>query len=65
MAIAGMEQFRWYIASHGIRQPRIAPREVTVLLPIALGGPAHFPFQMSHPIIAAWVARKPLWISSS
>ena len=63
MAIAGMEQFGWYIASHGI--PAISavalPAEVTVLLPycaLRQADPLPRSWDVTSDTIAAWVARE-------
>jgi aspartokinase-like uncharacterized kinase len=61
MAIAGMEQFGWYIASHGI--PATAeirlPEETTVLLPycaLRRIDPLPHSWDITSDTIAAWVA---------
>ena len=61
MAIAGMEQFGWYIASQGI--PATAeislPTEVTVLLPycaLRQADPLPHSWNVTSDTIAAWVA---------
>ena len=61
MAIAGMEQFGWYIASHGI--PAVAspvlPAEATVLLPycaLRKADPLPHSWNVTSDTIAAWVA---------
>ncbi len=63
MAIAGMEQFAWYIASHGIpATPAIAlPAEATVLLPYCAlreFDPLPHSWDITSDTIAAWVARE-------
>ena len=61
MAVAGMEQFGWYIASHGI--PAVSgltlPEEVTVLLPYCAmreSDPLPHSWNVTSDTIAAWVA---------
>jgi aspartokinase-like uncharacterized kinase len=63
MAIAGMEQFGWYIASHGV--PTTAglalPAEVTVLLPYCAlreADPLPHSWEVTSDTIAAWVAKE-------
>jgi aspartokinase-like uncharacterized kinase len=63
MAIAGMEQFGWYIASHGV--PATAgitlPPEVTVLLPycaLRRVDPLPHSWNVTSDTIAAWVANE-------
>ncbi|NLZ29334.1 MAG: uridylate kinase [Methanomicrobiales archaeon] len=61
MAIAGMEQFGWYIASHGIPPaPAIAPPAgVTVLLPYCAlreSDPLPHSWDVTSDTIAAWTA---------
>lgn len=63
MAIAGMEQFGWYIASHGVpATSEIAlPEEVTVLLPycaLRRADPLPHSWDVTSDTIAAWVARE-------
>ena len=63
MAIAGMEQFSWYIASHGIpaTSALAPPVEATVLLPYcALReiDPLPHSWNVTSDTIAAWVARE-------
>ncbi len=63
MAIAGMEQFGWYIASHGVPAAfRLTlPSEVTVLLPYcALReiDPVPHSWNVTSDTIAAWVAKE-------
>ncbi|KDE55857.1 uridylate kinase [Methanoculleus sp. MH98A] len=63
MAIAGMEQFAWYIASHGIpaTSALAPPAEATVLLPYcALReiDPLPHTWNVTSDTIAAWVARE-------
>ncbi|WP_054848568.1 uridylate kinase [Methanoculleus chikugoensis] len=63
MAIAGMEQFAWYIASHGIpaTSALALPAEATVLLPTALSVkpiPLSHSWDVTSDTIAAWVARE-------
>jgi aspartokinase-like uncharacterized kinase len=63
MAIAGMEQFSWYIASHGVRATSALapPSEVTVLLPYcALReiDPLPHSWDVTSDTIAAWVAKE-------
>lgn len=61
MAIAGMEQFGWYIASHGVpavTKP-VLPAEVTVLLPycaLRKIDPLPHSWNVTSDTIAAWVA---------
>ncbi|WP_292522063.1 uridylate kinase [Methanoculleus sp.] len=63
MAIAGMEQFGWYIASHGV--PSVSgpalPAEVTVLLPycaLRRADPLPHSWNVTSDTIAAWVAKE-------
>lgn len=63
MAIAGMEQFGWYIASHGV--PAVSavtlPAEVTVLLPycaLRRADPLPHSWNVTSDTIAAWVANE-------
>ncbi|MDN7013678.1 uridylate kinase [Methanoculleus sp. FWC-SCC3] len=63
MAIAGMEQFAWYIASHGIpaTSTLALPVEVTVLLPycaLRRADPLPHSWDVTSDTIAAWVARE-------
>jgi len=63
MAIAGMEQFAWYIASHGIpvTSALVPPFGVTVLLPYcALReiDPLPHSWNVTSDTIAAWVAKE-------
>lgn len=63
MAIAGMEQFSWYIASHGIpaTSALALPAEVTVLLPycaLRKLDPLPHSWNVTSDTIAAWVARE-------
>ncbi|MDD4251893.1 MAG: uridylate kinase [Methanoculleus horonobensis] len=63
MAIAGMEQFGWYIASHGIPATSAValPSEVAVLLPYcALReiDPLPHSWNVTSDTIAAWAARE-------
>jgi aspartokinase-like uncharacterized kinase len=63
MAIAGMEQFSWYIASHGIpvTSALAPPSGVTVLLPYcALReiDPLPHSWDVTSDTIAAWVAKE-------
>ena len=63
MAIAGMEQFGWYIASHGVpTAPVVAlPAGVTVLLPYCAlreADPLPHSWDVTSDTIAAWVARE-------
>jgi len=63
MAIAGMEQFGWYIASHGVpATPVLAlPAEVTVLLPYCAlreADPLPHSWSITSDTIAAWIARE-------
>jgi hypothetical protein len=63
MAIAGMEQFGWYIASHDV--PAVSalklPAEVTVLLPycaLRRADPLPHSWNVTSDTIAAWVAKE-------
>ncbi len=61
MAIAGMEQFGWYIASHGVSMVTkpVIPSEVTVLLPYCAlreADPLPHSWSVTSDTIAAWVA---------
>jgi aspartokinase-like uncharacterized kinase len=61
MAVLGMEQYGWYIASHGIRaSPDLqVPKHPTVLLPYALmqkEDPLPHHWGITSDTIAAWVA---------
>ena len=63
MAIAGMEQFGWYIASHDV--PAVSalalPAEVTVLLPycaLRRTDPLPHSWNVTSDTIAAWVAKE-------
>ncbi|KLK88629.1 uridylate kinase [Methanoculleus sediminis] len=63
MAIAGMEQFAWYIASHGIpaTSALAPPVEATVLLPycaLRKLDPLPHSWNVTSDTIAAWVARE-------
>lgn len=63
MAIAGMEQFAWYIASHGIPATTAValPSGVTVLLPYCAlreSDPLPHSWDVTSDTIAAWVARE-------
>lgn len=63
MAIAGMEQFGWYIASHGIRVVTglASPAGVSVLLPYCTlreADPLPHSWSVTSDTIAAWVARE-------
>lgn len=63
MAIAGMEQFGWYIASHGVpAASEVAlPAEVTVLLPYCAlreADPLPHSWEITSDTIAAWVANE-------
>ncbi|HOI59087.1 MULTISPECIES: uridylate kinase [unclassified Methanoculleus] len=63
MAIAGMEQFGWYIASHGVpATPILAlPAETTVLLPYCAlreADPLPHSWNVTSDTIAAWVAKE-------
>jgi len=63
MAIAGMEQFGWYIASHGIRVVTglASPAGVSVLLPYCTlreADPLPHSWRVTSDTIAAWVARE-------
>ncbi|BBL66976.1 uridylate kinase [Methanoculleus chikugoensis] len=63
MAIAGMEQFAWYIASHGIpaTSALALPAEATVLLPYCAlreADPLSHSWDVTSDTIAAWVARE-------
>lgn len=63
MAIAGMEQFSWYIASHGIptASALALPAEVTVLLPycaLRRADPLPHSWDVTSDTIAAWAARE-------
>lgn len=63
MAIAGMEQFGWYIASHGVpATPVLAlPEEVTVLLPYCAlreADPLPHSWSITSDTIAAWIAHE-------
>ena len=61
MAIAGMEQFGWYIASHGVPVVTglVLPAEVTVLLPYCTlreTDPLPHSWSVTSDTIAAWIA---------
>lgn len=61
MAVAGMEQFGWYIASHGVPAVSglVLPTEVTVLLPYCAmreSDPLPHSWNVTSDTIAAWVA---------
>ncbi|NLA39393.1 MAG: uridylate kinase [Methanomicrobiales archaeon] len=63
MAIAGMEQFGWYIASHGIPAAArpVLSAEVSVLLPYCAlreADPLPHSWSVTSDTIAAWVARE-------
>lgn len=63
MAIAGMEQFGWYISSHGVpATPVLAlPAETTVLLPycaLRRIDPLPHSWSITSDTIAAWVAKE-------
>ncbi|WP_292364908.1 MULTISPECIES: uridylate kinase [unclassified Methanoculleus] len=63
MAIAGMEQFSWYIASHGVpaASTLALPAEVTVLLPycaLRRVDPLPHSWDVTSDTIAAWVAKE-------
>ncbi|HOB17460.1 MAG TPA: uridylate kinase [Candidatus Methanoculleus thermohydrogenotrophicum] len=63
MAIAGMEQFGWYIASHDVpATPVVAlPTGVTVLLPYCAlreADPLPHSWEVTSDTIAAWVAKE-------
>ncbi|MDK2889948.1 MAG: 5-(aminomethyl)-3-furanmethanol phosphate kinase [Methanoculleus sp.] len=63
MAIAGMEQFGWYIASHGVPAAftLTLPAEVTVLLPycaLRRVDPLPHSWNVTSDTIAAWVAKE-------
>ncbi|WP_214020969.1 uridylate kinase [Methanoculleus sp.] len=63
MAIAGMEQFSWYIASHGVpaASTLTLPAEVTVFLPycaLRRVDPLPHSWNVTSDTIAAWVAKE-------
>ena len=63
MAISGMEQFAWYIASHGVPAAPVLvrPSEVTVLLPycaLRRADPLPHSWNVTSDTIAAWVANE-------
>ncbi|HPZ32154.1 MAG TPA: uridylate kinase [Methanoculleus sp.] len=63
MAVAGMEQFGWYIASHGVQPVSSVtpPKGVEVLLPYSVlreTDPLPHTWDVTSDTIAAWVAQR-------